>query len=736
MITFKNLTEKIKSDYIPGIFNSYSIIFFLDNKVLACVIMLVTFFNFWAGLSGLLAVVFTLIVGYKMHLDKFTLRSGAYSFNALLTGIGMGTFFDPGIVYFCMLGMAALLTLFLSVTLGGQLFKYKLSYLSIPFVVTFWFILIPASHLENLGLTQRSIFWINEMYQKGGSSLLELFQTIESIKIHHLADIYLRSLSSIFFQDNIIAGALITIALLFSSRIMFLLSLAGFFSAYLFAHFTGSEAASITYYNIGANYMMVAFAIGGYFLIPSRKSFLWTIFLVPITSLVLLFFFKLFSYIQLPVFSLPFAFVTIIFVRFLQLRSKSDSLILTPLQHNSPEINLYTYTNNKERLAGYYYFPLYLPVMGNWTVSQGHDGEYTHKGEWSKAYDLYISDSEDKTFKNAGLVPEDYYCYNKPVFAPADGFVEIISDKTEDNKPGVVNTVDNWGNSIVIKHLIGLYTQISHLKKGSFKVRQGEYVHKGDLIAHCGNSGRSPQPHVHFQVQTSPVIGAKTIDYPIAYYFRQNGKADQLMQFNRPKKNEKVLPASQNGLLYNAFNLMPDNTFVIKYTDESGNERTGKWETYTDAYNLKYIYCRESKSTAYYVNDGMMFYFTAFYGSKKSMLYYFYLSAYKIYLGNNENIQITDSIPVNQINKNGFINWLHDFIAPFHQSIKILFTSNIAESDTVFGKGTYTLKSKAEFVFYRKQKLLSESTIKVNETGIKEFEYKSDKIHLKVLKIS
>ena len=102
---------------------------------------------------------------------------------------------------------------------------------------------------------------------------------------------------------------------------MFSLSIIGFLSAYFFAQFTGSETASINYYNIGANYMMVGFAVGGFFLIPSKQSYLWTILLIPLTSLVLLFFYKLLGYIQLPVFSLPFSIVTILFLYFLTWRA-------------------------------------------------------------------------------------------------------------------------------------------------------------------------------------------------------------------------------------------------------------------------------------------------------------------------------------------------------------------------------------------------------------------------------
>ncbi|MBP1663088.1 MAG: peptidoglycan DD-metalloendopeptidase family protein [Bacteroidetes bacterium] len=732
----KKATNTLRTEILPGILNSYSIIFFLDNKILAGIIMLVSFFNFWAGLSGLMAVIITLLIGHTMHLDKPTLRSGVYSFNALLAGIGMGTFFDPGVVYFSLLALSALFTLLLSVTMGGQLFKLKLPFLSIPFVVAFWFVVLPASNFENLGLTHRNIFWINEMYSVGGNSLLQLFQTIDNLQINKLVDIYLRSISSIFFQNNLIAGILITIALLYSSRIMFSLSVVGFLTAYIFAQFTGSETAIINYYNIGANYMMVAFAVGGYFLIPSRQSFLWTVFLIPLTSLVLLFFYKLFGYIQLPVFSLPFAFTVIIFIYFLQLRTKSNGLILTPLQHNSPEINLYTYRNNKERLAGWYYFPLHLPLMGEWTVTQGHNGEFTHKGEWGSAFDFMITDNQSKTYRKNGLICEDYYCYNKPVFAPADGYVETIINNIDDNEPGKVNTVNNWGNSIVIRHTTGLYTQISHLRKDTFKVKTGDHVKQGDLLAHCGNSGRSPEPHVHFQVQAFPEVGSKTLNYPISYYYKRNGNSEHLMQFQKPEKADIVSGVSKNELLFNAFNILPDNSISMQYTDEKGAEKTENWNTYTNAYNQKYIYCSQTNTAAYYVNDGIMFYFIAFYGNKKSLLYYFYLSAYKIFLGNNDFIETEDTMPLYQWNKAKYASWFHDFIAPFYQFIQINFNSKITASDNVLGSGFVHLDSSVEVKRFQKKNITSQSTITITGDGITAFTYQSGnkKIQAKCIK--
>ncbi|MDD4428188.1 MAG: urea transporter [Paludibacter sp.] len=727
--TFKNIKETI----LPAVLNSYSVIFFLNNRSMAIAVMLATFLNFYAGLSGLVAVIIAVLLANSLGFDKVQLRNGVLSFNALITGIGLGTYFDPGIVFFTLLALSSVLTLIISVALGGRLFKYGLPYLSIPFVLTFWFILLPSSLYENLGLTQRNIFWINEMYSVGGNSLLSIFQYIESWELNKLLEIYLRSLSSIFFQDNLITGVILAVVLLLSSRIFFSLSILGFVSAYIFAQFSGSEAASITYYNIGANFIMVAIAIGGFFVIPSRYSYLWTILLVPLTSIVLVFFTKLFYYIQLPVFSLPYSLVTIAFVHFLQQRANQKKLILTPIQHYSPETNLYAYLNNKERLSRFLYYPVQLPFWGEWTVTQGHDGTFTHKDEWGKAFDFMILDDEGKSYQSGGLSCEDYYCFGKPVTAPADGFVVETINHIEDNPVGEVNTTHNWGNSIVIQHVPGIYAQLSHLKKDSLKVKKGDYVKSGDVLAQCGNSGRSPYPHLHFQIQNNPAVGAETSDYPISYYL--NIKQKNLEQFARPAEGDVVSNLRQHPLLFNAFNFLPDTSIKFCSRDESGNEITEHWDAYTDAFNYKYLYSRETDAVAYYTCDNMMFYFTAFYGSRKSLLYYFFLSAYKILLSDTP-VPVKDNIPIHLLKKKKLISSLNDFTAPFFNFLKAGYTTRVEQINHFPDTPEIQISTETILTVLGKQSPNTESRITINQYGIDSFKYISGKkvVHAKKIK--
>ena len=715
---------------LPSILNSYSVIFFFNNRIFSLVLLAVSFFNFFAGLSGFIAVLVSVFLANTMGLNKSQLKQGLFSFNALLTGIGMGTFFDPSWVFFSLLVLASLFTLILSVTFGGWLNKYGLPVLSIPFVITFWFIVLPSSQFENLGLTQRNIYWMNEVYSVGGNQLLQFFQTVDSLPIHNLVSIYLRSMSSLFFQDNLIAGLLIAITLLMCSRISFSLSIVGFLSAYFFAQFTGSETASITYYNIGANYIMVAIAIGSFFIIPSRYSYLWTVLLVPLTSLVLLFMNKLFGFIQLPVFSLPFSVVVILFVYFLHLRTNPSKLIITPIQYYSPEINLYNFKNNKARLSHSIHFPLYLPFWGEWTVSQGYNGKYTHKGDWGKALDFEIMNGDGKSYTSNGLLCDNYYCYNKPVLAPADGIVEAIYDNVDDNEIGKVNTTNNWGNTIIIRHLPGLYTQLSHLKKGTFKVSIGEQIHRGQILANCGNSGRSPEPHLHFQVQISSILGSKTIEYPLAYYRLQDNTENSLQQFTIPNEGKTVSGIIDNNILKNAFGIMPNTSLSFSYFDKNGERQTEKWESFTDAYNQKYLYCKETDSSAFYINDNTMFYFTTFYGDKNSLLYYFYLSAYKVFLGDLENETLKDAMPLNLIRRNKLSLWLHDFIAPFYQFIHLTYVSGVASKDNAFDTNELIIESEIELAVLGNKNTEGAASIKISKNRIESFQFKSNKINV------
>ena len=74
-----------------------------------------------------------------------------------------------------------------------------------------------------------------------------------------------------------------------------------------------------------------------------------------------------------------------------------------------------------------------------------------------------------------------------PVRAPADGTV-------------VFGGVEGgYGHVLVIDHGYGLKSRFGHLSRIDVKV--GDKVHRGDLVAAVGNTGRSTGPHLHYETR-------------------------------------------------------------------------------------------------------------------------------------------------------------------------------------------------------------------------------------------
>lgn len=71
----------------------------------------------------------------------------------------------------------------------------------------------------------------------------------------------------------------------------------------------------------------------------------------------------------------------------------------------------------------------------------------------------------------------------------------------------------SYGNSVVIKHKDGTYTQYGHLS--SISVSAGQSVTSGQQIALSGSTGNSTGPHLHFEARTGPEYGSD-MD-PVAY---------------------------------------------------------------------------------------------------------------------------------------------------------------------------------------------------------------------------
>ena len=118
----------------------------------------------------------------------------------------------------------------------------------------------------------------------------------------------------------------------------------------------------------------------------------------------------------------------------------------------------------------------------------------------------------------------DYSIWGREVLAIGDGVVmetgeqfpeDRMNDPAKFNKPGY--TIDllkelipkiGWtnavaGNYVIIDHKNNEFSAYCHLQEGSIRVKPGDKVNKGVVIAKVGNTGNSGAPHLHFQLMDS-----------------------------------------------------------------------------------------------------------------------------------------------------------------------------------------------------------------------------------------
>ncbi|MDP4267351.1 MAG: urea transporter [Bacteroidota bacterium] len=726
--------KNIMSIFIRGIFNSYSDILFSNKLLLSVSLLVVSFFDPFAGTSGLISILVSNLTAYIMGYNENSIRWGTYGFNSLFVGLALGNAFNPGPEFFLLLIFASMLTFFVTVAIEGVLYKYGLPFLSLPFMVSVWIILLASRQFSAIELSERGIYHLNSLYYIGGKVLISKYTLINNIYIPLSIKVYLVSLGAIFFQFSVVAGLIVAIALLITSRISFVLSLLGFYSAWYFYKFIGADISVLSYNYIGFNFILTAIAIGGIFIIPSFQSFCWVLMLTPMIVIVSVATSGMLSGLQLPVYSIPFNVIVLLFLYIIKFRTKFKLRIQPVIyQLNSPEKNLYSYQISKKRFEKSIYFPLSLPFWGEWNVSQGHNSKFTHGGDWKHAWDFNIVNEKGKSFRGKGNHCEDYYCYAKPVIAPADGYIEETVEYIEDNKIGEVNMINNWGNTIIIKHAPRLYTKLSHLKPWSLLYHKGDFVRKGEIIGYCGNTGRSPEPHLHFQIQSTPHIGSKTIDHFIASYIVNNNQNYELKYYDKPLENQKVSNIVINNLIYNAFHFIPGKelNFNVYYHFLNKSEKI-KWEVMTDYYNKSYIYCHKTKAKAYFNNDGYIHYFNYFEGSHKSLLFCFFLAFYKVQLGFYDDLIIKDIFPVNLV-ANSIALFFHDFVAPFWTFIKTDYTLKYKSIDNSYDTQTICLESEinANNGFMKKEKLSFKAVLADNSINKVEM-YKGNELILTV----
>jgi murein DD-endopeptidase len=99
-----------------------------------------------------------------------------------------------------------------------------------------------------------------------------------------------------------------------------------------------------------------------------------------------------------------------------------------------------------------------------------------------------------------------YFSYGAEVLAVADGTVVSVLDGLPENRPEgqtypVPLTLKNMGgNNLIVDIGQQQFAFYAHLQPHTIRVKVGDHVNRGQLLALAGNSGNATGPHLHFQL--------------------------------------------------------------------------------------------------------------------------------------------------------------------------------------------------------------------------------------------
>ena len=649
-------------------------LFFSSGYRYSLVLILVALWAPQMMAGGLLSVMsahlFAHLTGLK---NKPLLEAGHFIYNPFLVGLALGYRFELTLPAAGLMAVAGIITLIITIFLAQAIHDhFNLPVLSLPFVLVSVLFYLAANKYPQL----------QESRPLTGSWLQLEFMP------HYLAG-YFKALGTVLFSASTAVGLIISLLLLLHSRFLFLLSVLGYyFGTLLNAVFLGSFIQAHQDPN-NFNLILTAMAVGGIFLTPSRASCLQAIVGVGLALVVMNALSHILSGLDVPVFTLPFLAATWIMVYVTRIlggpmipsvwgRTPEESLENTIVQHKR-------YPREARRL--------HLPVAGDWLVWQGIDGNWTHQGINRYAFDLVITDPNGSTFAGSGLELADYFAYGKPVLAPCGGRVIKVVADLPDNPIGRLNQEHPWGNLVILEHPQGWYVEISHFANQSIRVKEGQLIKVGTLLGFCGNSGYSPQPHIHIQAQAQPVAGSTTL--PVQFVNYNQGR--EFVSSGVPMEGQTLRPLWPDPKL----DLMTD--FVL---DEEFRYAVSKKGRLKDLLRVKVgmavdgtHYIESNRGRLYFGKTGATFYFYRLEGDDPYLLKMF-LALPKMPLASESRLTWTDFLPIGLV-ASRFKHAVYGFLGVFYPELLTVQTRH-----TFIGPKTIETSLISKYPYIKKQALV------------------------------
>ena len=218
------------------------------------------------AIAGVLAVVVGTLTAQWLRVDRESLHSGLYGFNAILVGLALATFLAPSPLLWVYVVLGAAISVVVMLATANVVKPWG-GALTFPFVLTTWLLLLATYGFSGLAGTALPAGNVVTAFQPYEASPLQFIDLVQGV---------LQSISQVFLKGSGVAALLLLVGLAVNSFAAAAFALAGAILAVLTAHLFGAESDMITGGLLGFSPVLTAIALGTVFYQPSWRVAAYT----------------------------------------------------------------------------------------------------------------------------------------------------------------------------------------------------------------------------------------------------------------------------------------------------------------------------------------------------------------------------------------------------------------------------------------------------------------------------
>lgn len=268
--------ERPPSGFVDAVLRGTGQVVFQNNPLSGLIILAAILYNSWVYACVMLfGIAVSTLAARLLQADDGLVGNGLFGFNGALVALALVAFtsadFRSGsfpswhmLVY---IAFAAAFTAVVFSSLAALLAPHGVAALTMPFVLVGWLFLFAVLKFGNIDAGPLTKPVSPDQYDIAAAYVLPTWYMGIG-----------NAIGQIFFQDNWITGYLILAGIAVNSRVAAGMALLGAALAALVAVIYGAPEGAIRDGLFGYNAALTAMALGGFFLVLTVRSFLYTVF--------------------------------------------------------------------------------------------------------------------------------------------------------------------------------------------------------------------------------------------------------------------------------------------------------------------------------------------------------------------------------------------------------------------------------------------------------------------------